>query len=100
MTTNIDIALLMSEWDASTGIDETGCPMCGADSSRDHDEMGRVIGQLAHEAGCAMDLALAERGFATQAERDAARQRIRNERQRAERQSAPTLIPPEPPEGA
>jgi len=52
-----DIALLMSEWDLS-GM----CLVC------------RCQGK--HDAGCAMDLALAERAFSTQAERDAARKRI------------------------
>ncbi len=53
----VDIALLMSEWDLS-GM----CLVCRC--------------QNKHDAGCAMDLALAERAFPTQVERDAARKRL------------------------
>jgi hypothetical protein len=66
--TPIDIALLNSEW-AMTRYDAAdephrACPTCG-----------RMIEQL-HAAACEHDLALAERSFPTQAERDAARRRF------------------------
>jgi hypothetical protein len=63
--TPIDVALLVAEWCTGRYL---GCPVCAASTS------------WQHEAGCAMDLALAERGFATQADRDAARRRIENSR--------------------
>jgi hypothetical protein len=91
MTTNIDIALLVSEWEGG-GDDAPECPSCGA-SGAVH-LYPRPRGDFAHEPGCAHDLALAERGYATAFERGAARQRIKNDAERAARASKPTLIPP------
>jgi hypothetical protein len=62
--TNTDVALLVSEW--SVAYDHRHapgrCPVCGD--------------RQLHETGCELDLALGERGFGTQTERDAARARI------------------------
>ena len=58
----IDIALLTSEINAG-GY----CPRCNA---------SMVFPQHPHQPGCEHDLALAERGFATAEDRDAARERI------------------------
>lgn len=63
----IDIALLKAEWVSDTaGIRQNlaRCPVCGACTD------------WRHEPGCAMDLALAERGFATNADRVMALSRI------------------------
>lgn len=87
--TNIDIALLLSEW-AWNELDRM-CPVCEAGCSPDDVA-------VPHKHGCELDLALAERGFPTQAERNAARARIAAERARNERASAPTVIPPAPSE--
>lgn len=92
MTTNIDIALLGSEWHGHL------CPCCGR-SDLLEDEHGEALPPV-HEPGCVHDLALAERGYLTQADRNAARKRIEDEGKRSERASAPTLIPPQPPEGS
>ena len=58
--TSVDMALLLAEWTFRSSVG--GCSCCHGDK-RD----GR------HDAGCPMDLALAERGFATQEDRDRAR---------------------------
>ena len=60
----IDIALLESEW-AAVGEEQALCPCC---DERKYEP---------HASGCAMDQALAERGFDTRESRDAARGRIR-----------------------
>jgi hypothetical protein len=71
---NIDIALLESEWAASTEQGDTDCPVCGG-----YKPGGHGVPELQrHGDACAMDLALTERGFPTQAEREAARDRIRS----------------------
>jgi len=61
----IDVALLQAEWN---GMHFEGpvCPCCGA-----YPEQGRV-----HRPECAMDLALGQRGWSTQEDRDRARARI------------------------
>ncbi|MDE2022219.1 MAG: hypothetical protein KGI71_04915 [Patescibacteria group bacterium] len=71
----IDIALLLGEW--SAGPRRSDCPICCACSDRD----------MPHLPNCAMDLALSERGWATQPQRDEARARILLA-------SSPTLPPP------
>lgn len=73
---HVDAALLKSEWEGRTGFEVSGewCPVCGGPRPK-------------HNVGCEQDLALAERGYPTQVDRDAARSRL-------SRQSAPTLIPP------
>jgi hypothetical protein len=60
----VDIALLLSEWSYGGAIQM--CPVC--------DAMQKSGG---HESACEMDLALGERAFATQEERDRAREMIR-----------------------
>ncbi len=79
MFSAIDIALLNSEWAATchnaAGARHRACPTCG-----------QMIEQL-HAPGCEHDLALAERSFPTQAERDSARRRFVTT-------SGPTLPPP------
>lgn len=63
----IDVALLVSEWvDPTWHVKGASscCSVCGG------------LGDRRHAAPCAMDQALAERGFPTQVERDAARARI------------------------
>lgn len=67
--TNVDTVLLLVEWDGNAT-----CPVCLAHRG-------------AHQSGCEMDLALAERAFATQDDRDAARKRLITG-------SGPTLPPP------
>ncbi len=59
MYNTIDIVLLLSEWDSNGS-----CLVC------------RCQGRSMHNTGCVMDLALAERAFPTQVERDAARKRL------------------------
>jgi hypothetical protein len=70
MLAAIDIALLESEWGATSQSEPWICPVCG----RDMPGLGRQ--QEGHEVGCAMDQALSERGWATAQERDAARKRL------------------------
>jgi len=53
--TNVDKALLLAEWSCQAGA----CPVC-----RD---------SVTHQVGCAMDLALSERGYCVREERDRAR---------------------------
>jgi hypothetical protein len=75
--TNIDRALLLSEWmNVSTHRE---CPCCDA------------MRPDGHQPGCVMDLALAERGYATQFDRDRARGVLNTA-------SVPTL-PPALPDG-
>jgi hypothetical protein len=62
--THTDIALLLAEW-TEVGEGLYVCPCCCALHSD-----GR------HKQDCPHDLALSERGFPLQAERDAARSRI------------------------
>jgi len=62
--TNVDRALLLAEWTCRSSVG--GCSCCHGDKRN---------GQ--HDAGCPMDLALAERGFHTQEERDRARDFVR-----------------------
>jgi hypothetical protein len=71
MMTYLDVALLKAEWAVG------GCPVCSAPPP-------------AHAPGCELDLALAERGFATQPDRDRARGRLASA-------AAPTEQPPPPP---
>ena len=61
--TNVDVALLTAEW---TKVDDGPeyCPVC---------REGSCAG---HEPGCALALALSERGFCTREERDAARGKL------------------------
>lgn len=70
--TNTDKALLLAEWSCQP----VACPVCGNAGT--------------HQVGCAMDLAISERGFCTREERDRAREFIHGS-------FAPTLPPP--PEG-
>ncbi len=74
--TNVDRALLLSEW--GTDFDRE-CSCCEARAS-----------DAQHKPGCPMDLALAERGFHTQEDRDRAREFVR----RKVVESANTLPPP------
>jgi len=62
--THTDIALLLAEW-TDVGGCPLACPCCAALQSS-----GK------HKTGCQYDLALSERGFPLQAERNAARDRI------------------------
>lgn len=83
--TNVDRALLLAEWSATYGDGEdpsndAGCPCCRA---------WHCMGAK-HEAACPMDLALAERGFATQEDRDRARDFLT----RKTVETATTLPPP------
>lgn len=78
--TNVDRALLLSEWSS-----EYDCPVCGA---CEHDADGVVVGR--HGVNCVMDLALAERGFHTQEDRNRAREFIWRNRVEV----ANTLPPP------
>jgi hypothetical protein len=65
--TSVDRALLLSEWAARDGRDhDAACPCCRA----------WVSTGSRHEPDCPMDLALAERGFHTQEDRDRAREFI------------------------
>lgn len=62
--TYTDKALLLAEWSCEQGNDKVGptiksCPVCGLPD--------------VHGIDCAMDLALSERGFCTQEERNRAR---------------------------
>jgi hypothetical protein len=80
--TNVDKALLLSEWVIfhTRGLAVEACPVCirlEKPPTRKHDP------------GCAMDLALAERGWGTQEERDRARYYL----VRGEAATAPTLPP-------
>jgi hypothetical protein len=70
---NVDMALLTSKWHNGE------CPTCRARRT--------ILDEGAHSPGCEHDLALAERSFGTQAERDAARKRLITA-------SGPTLPPP------
>jgi len=75
----IEVALLKAEWNGHDVTDKPAivcCPVCGA-----HKASGT------HEPNCELDLALAERGYGTQAERETARERIKMV-------SGPTLPPP------
>ncbi len=83
--TNVDRALLLAEWASGDGY---RCPTCGA---WEHDADGVVHGQ--HGVNCSMDLALAERGFHTQDDRNRARDFI----QRKSTETATTLPPPKEP---
>lgn len=58
---NTDQALLLAE---GTFTLEGQCPVCGSDLAR------------GHAPDCVLDAALAERGWGTRAERDAARERL------------------------
>lgn len=79
--TNVDRALLLAEWAAVDGIDSSRCcPCCEA----------YVCTGQRHEPGCSMDLALAERGFQSQEDRDRARGFLH----RKTVESANTLPPP------
>lgn len=68
MYTAVEQALLVSEWGPE-------CRSC------------KRVSTQGHGPGCAHDLALAERNFATQQDRDRARDLI-------DRASSPTLLPP------
>lgn len=74
--TNVDKALLLAEWSCKRGA-FLECPVC----------LNEADG---HAIGCAMDLALSERGFCTHEERCHARGFINVA-------TAPTLPPPEEP---
>jgi hypothetical protein len=86
--TNVDRALLLAEWSVLVHPRDSevleACPVCFHLEPRP---------TRAHEPGCAMDLALSERGYCTQQERDRAREFIA----RGTIATAPTL-PPVPPE--
>jgi hypothetical protein len=69
--TNVDIALLVAEW--STDGDNLCCAVCGRWAPGEKNVMSDYLG---HAPGCEMDLGLSERGFATQIERERARQLI------------------------
>jgi hypothetical protein len=88
--TNIDAALLQSEWvdrcEPETAVFDE-CPVCRGGRRLEFEDPDHRPERIGHSASCAMDLALAERGFPTQVERDAARERI-------EAGGAPTEPPP------
>lgn len=74
--TNTDKALLLAEWSRTPKGGD--CPICGRSS----------LGfPKQHGPDCTMDLALSERGYCSQEERDRARAFVTN-------QFAPTLPPP------
>jgi hypothetical protein len=78
--TNVDKALLLSEWAGVHGVDaDACCPCCEA----------YVCTGKRHEPNCPMDLALSERGYCVQEERERARDHIF----RGEAATAPTLPP-------
>lgn len=64
--TAVDLVLLTMEWsEANTGPSMSlVCLQCWSEQPN------------SHKPGCTMDLALSERGFPTQAERDRARQSV------------------------
>ena len=70
--TNTDKALLLAEW----GWPPSTCPVCRSSGTG-----------AAHQPNCAMDLALAERGYALQEDRSRGREFVKG-------QFAPTLPPP------
>jgi hypothetical protein len=74
--THTDVALLLSEWTDVGGV--LACPNCCALQSDGH-----------HKLDCPHDLALSERGFPMQVERNAARERVT-------RTLRTTLTPPPP----
>ncbi len=92
MLAAIDIALLASEW--VHGSRWPACPVCeGPQPGGGHEKYlarGHEDYKGGHEVGCAMDQALSERGFATQRERNIARERL----------SAATSATEPPPAGA
>jgi hypothetical protein len=63
--THTDIALLLAEWSQVGGDSPLVCPCCFA-----------LHSDGAHKDDCPHDLALSERGFPLQADRNAARSRI------------------------
>ena len=78
--TNVDRALLLSEWAGVHGVDaDACCPCCEA----------YVCTGKRHEPDCPMDLALAERGWGTQLDRERARDHV----YRGDAANAPTLPP-------
>jgi len=88
--TNVDKALLLAEWVLfSTNRDDRSCPCC--EETHWVGTTAPMGGVASHAVGCPMDLALSERGFFTQAERDRARDFIRT----GAAATAPTLPPPE-----
>ncbi len=78
--TNVDRALLLAEWCQDDERGDKCCPACHW-FLHDAKEPG------VHRPGCVMDLALAERGFATRDDRDRARTFLAANRE--------TLPPPE-----
>ena len=76
--TNVDKALLMAEWRALRYDGVRACLVCEESAEEPY----------RHRPGCVLDLALAERGFATQIDRDAARAGLAA--------LAPTIAPPAP----
>jgi hypothetical protein len=75
--TNVGKALLLAEWRGQFHGGNSTCPVCDA--------------SFRHKPSCAMDLALAERGFGTREERNKARAFIET----GALGTAQTLPPPE-----
>lgn len=82
--TNVDRALLLSEWAGTDGRDRDPCCPCCREWF--------CTGER-HAPECPMDLALAERGFPLQEDRDRAREFML----RKSAEVANTLPPPEEP---
>lgn len=77
--TATDRALLEAEW--VMGSRWPACPVCeGPQPGGGHEQhlaRGHEDYKGGHQPGCSMDEALSERGFATQRERNIARERMR-----------------------
>ncbi len=65
---NVDVALLQSEFAARDQHGIPCCPSCSAQAP--------IINENVHEPDCPHDIALSERGYPTQTDRDTARARI------------------------
>lgn len=84
--TNLDRALLRSEWAGRDDMGYAECPDCKAIASA-HNGGREMDGGGKHNPGCVHDAALAERGYPDQSSRN----RMRDMLARA---SDPTLPPP------
>ena len=83
--TNVDKALLLAEWTPA-------CPVCEQfPNNSSESPMLLPTAVCGHKVGCAMDLALAERGYASQDERDAARAWIASHNETQLPPSAPAV---------
>lgn len=78
--TTVDKALLLVEW--VMGSRWPACAVCeGPQPGGGHEKhlaRGHADYKGGHNVGCVMDQALSERGYPTQVERDAARERMRD----------------------